>query len=213
MFTATISLPERSPNGRSATRLRSRRTRRDRRLCARFVALGRLLITVASIAVGTAVTIAACSPGGDISVRDPWIRLTDPSRPLGGFMTIVNAGPTDDAVIAAESPAFGSIELHETAPMASGESPTPVDHGMASPMPSDHGMMSPTPSGSGMAMTMRPVAEIPIPAGGEQVLQPGGYHLMLMDPKGSLTVGDSVELTLRFKSGRSLTLEVPLRAP
>lgn len=164
-----------------------------------------------------ALLVAACASGG-LTVRDPWIRLTDPTRPLGGFMTIVNDGSDADALIGVESPAFGKIELHETVP-ASAESPTPSDHtgmpspsmGEASEMPG-HGGASSAPAGE-MAMTMRPVEEIPIPAGGEQVLQPGGYHLMLMEPRQSLAVGDKVELTLRFRSGRSVTIEVPVRAP
>ncbi len=159
---------------------------------------GRLVGLVAAAGV---IVLVACAAGSEITVRDPWIRLTDPSRPLGGFMTIVNGGAADDALVGAESPAFGSIELHETVPATSEASPMPSD-GMASPMPSD-----------GMAMAMRPVAEIPIPAGGEQALQPGGYHLMLMAPKRSLAVGDTVELTLHFKSGRSVTIEAPVRAP
>ncbi len=164
-----------------------------------------------------ALLVAACA-GGGLTVRDPWLRLTDPTRPLGGFMTIVNEGSDTDALVGAESPAFGRIELHETAP-ASMESPSPSDHaGMATPStggPSEmpgHGGASPAPSGE-MAMTMRPVEEIPIPARGEQVLQPGGYHLMLMEPTRPLVVGDKIELTLRFRSGRSVTIEVSVRAP
>lgn len=211
MFTTPTPLPPPPSNDFRGPALRSRpatrgdgprRTNRGRRPPGRLIGFRGLLVTVAAAAVG-AVALAACAPGSEITVRDPWIRLTDPNRPLGGFMIIVNGGAADDALVGAESPDFGAIELHETVPVAS----------EASPMPSDHGMRSPMPSSSGMAMTMRPVAEIPIPARGEQVLQPGGYHLMLTGPTRSLVVGDVVELTLRFKSGRSVTIEVPLRAP
>lgn len=168
-------------------------------------ATGRLALRpfVGAVAVAAVVgALAACSSGPELTVRDAWIRLTDPSRPLGGFMTIANSGPTDDALVGAESPAFAMIELHET-----------VAAGSAAPsMPSDHGMGGPGSSGD-MAMTMRPVEAIPIPARGEQVLRPGGYHLMLMSPKQTLAAGDVVELTLRFQSGRSVSVEVPVRAP
>jgi copper(I)-binding protein len=167
-----------------------------------------------AVALASALLFAACGAGGGITVRDPWIRLTDPSRPLGGFMTIVNDGTAEDALVGAESPAFGKIELHETVPAPSG-SPMASDGQMGghmgSPMASGE-MASPAPGG-GEAMTMRPVDAIPIPARGEQVLRPGGYHLMLMEPTRALAVGDVVTLTLRFRSGRSLTVEVPVRAP
>lgn len=186
------------------------RSNRDPRRALVAAALAALLALAAFLAAGCA--------GGGLTVRDPWIRLTDPTRPLGGFMTIGNEGSDTDALVGAESPAFGRIELHETVP-ASMESPTPSDHaGMATPStggPSEtpgHGGARPAPSGE-MAMTMRPVEVIPIPARGEQVLQPGGYHLMLMEPTRPLAVGDRIELTLRFRSGRSVTIEVPVRAP
>jgi len=176
--------------------------------------VGRTISVAMAMAVASALLLAACGAGGGISVRDPWIRLTDPSRPLGAFMTIVNDGSAEDALVGAESPAFGKIELHETVPAPSG-SPMASDGqmggDMGSPMASGE-MASPAPGG-GEAMTMRPVDAIPIPARGEQALRPGGYHLMLMEPTRALAVGDVVTLTLRFRSGRTVTVEVPVRAP
>lgn len=203
MSVTKTSLSALLPSDLSAIPVPSRWTRRRSCPSGRFVGLGRLRNTAAITAVAAVVTsAAACNPGGDITVRDPWIRLTDPNRPMAAFMIIVNGGAADDALVAAESPAFGTIELHETVPLAAGQSPMPSHHGMASPIPS-----------AGPAMTMRSVHEILVPARGEQALRPGGYHLMLMDPRRSLAVGDIVELTLRFKSGHTVTIEVPLRAP
>jgi copper(I)-binding protein len=138
-------------------------------------------------------------------VREPWVRLTDPSRPLAAYMTIANALSQDDALVGAESPAFGKIELHETVPADSSMEP-----GMGSMAP--HGTTE-SPAPGGEAMTMRPVEAIPIPAGGEQALVPGGYHLMLMEPRGEIAVGDVVSLTLRFRSGATVTVDAPVRAP
>ncbi len=50
-------------------------------------------------------------------------------------------------------------------------------------------------------MTMRRVAELPIPAGEEVALEPGGTHLMLMELRQPLRDGDEVELVLRFGDG------------
>jgi copper(I)-binding protein len=51
---------------------------------------------------------------------------------------------------------------------------------------------------------------MPIPAGGELELEPGGYHLMLMKPRQTLTAGDSVSMTLRFDDGSVMELEMPV---
>jgi copper(I)-binding protein len=57
-------------------------------------------------------------------------------------------------------------------------------------------------------MKMRALAEMVIPAGGQARLEPGGTHLMLWDPKQPLTKGESVDLTLIFRSGRQQTVSV-----
>ncbi|MCK8517086.1 copper chaperone PCu(A)C [Methylonatrum kenyense] len=50
-----------------------------------------------------------------------------------------------------------------------------------------------------------------IPAGGERVLEPGGYHIMLIGRQGdALEEGDVVELQMRFQSGEILTVEMPV---
>lgn len=48
-------------------------------------------------------------------------------------------------------------------------------------------------------MRMRPVSEIPVPAGGEAALRPGGLHGMLEGLTASWAVGDTVRLRLRFR--------------
>lgn len=53
---------------------------------------------------------------------------------------------------------------------------------------------------SGMSH-MRHVDGIDIPAHGKATLAPGGYHLMLMQPKRALKVGEMVMLVLHFADG------------
>ena len=48
-------------------------------------------------------------------------------------------------------------------------------------------------------MRMRRVDAIEVPAGKTVMLQPGGYHVMLMDLKRPLDAGDKVDLTLVFE--------------
>jgi len=57
------------------------------------------------------------------------------------------------------------------------------------------------------------VKEIALPAKGEAVLQPGGYHVMLIDMKTPLKEGDKVAITLGFSDGGSKTVEAPVVKP
>ncbi len=58
---------------------------------------------------------------------------------------------------------------------------------------------------------MQEVARIDIPAHGSVEFQPGGYHLMLMQPKKNLAAGDTVTLMLTFSDGSELALLAPVR--
>lgn len=59
--------------------------------------------------------------------------------------------------------------------------------------------------------TMRQVERLRIPAHGEVVLQPGGYHLMLMHPQAEIAVGQQVTLQLQFGDGSTLDVAFEVR--
>lgn len=67
----------------------------------------------------------------------------------------------------------------------------------------------------GGVMKMRAVPRLALPAGKAVELQPGGYHVMLMDLKGQVKDGDTVPVTLLVegKDGKrqSIELKVPAR--
>ncbi len=52
--------------------------------------------------------------------------------------------------------------------------------------------------------TMRPAGGQVIPAGGSLRLEPGGMHLMLMEPRHELKAGEQVRFRLHFADGRVL---------
>ena len=52
--------------------------------------------------------------------------------------------------------------------------------------------------------TMRPAGEQTIPAGGALRIEPGGLHLMLMQERRELKVGDKVRFRLHFADGTAL---------
>lgn len=54
---------------------------------------------------------------------------------------------------------------------------------------------------SGGMASMKGVTSVPVPAGGQVVFAPGGYHLMFMGLAKAQTIGDSLPATLVFASG------------
>jgi len=60
-------------------------------------------------------------------------------------------------------------------------------------------------------MRMRRIDRIDIPAGGEQTLEPGGLHIMLIGLRQQLRSGAEVAITLEFEDGSRLALQAPVR--
>ncbi len=61
-------------------------------------------------------------------------------------------------------------------------------------------------------MKMRQVPNIRIPAHGETKLQPGGYHIMLIQPVKPLKQGNQVKITLTFDDGSHKTITAPVKS-
>lgn len=81
-----------------------------------------------------------------------------------------------------------------------------MDEGSVDDGSMDDGSMD---GGMDMAMTMRELADgLPLPAGETVTLQPGGYHVMMLDLAEPLEVGDEIELTLDFATADDMTLTV-----
>ena len=62
---------------------------------------------------------------------------------------------------------------------------------------------------------MRGIERLPVAAGGEALMQPGGLHLMLMQPDAVLAEGERVPLVLVLEDGREIgaTLVVAGESP
>ena len=60
-------------------------------------------------------------------------------------------------------------------------------------------------------MAMQPVDGVDLKAGVPFVLQPGGYHVMLMQLAKPLTLGTTVVLTVTLQKAGKVTIEVPVR--
>lgn len=114
-------------------------------------------------------------------VRDAWSRESMMVDLAGAaYMIIHNNSDADDALVGASSPIAGVVEIHESS------------------------------MGEDGAMSMVRLEEIPIPAHADTLLEPGGYHLMLIDLVAPLLEGDEFEVSLEFASGEPRTVSVPI---
>lgn len=149
---------------------------------------------------GAAVETAPAAEAA-IAVDNPWARPRKATGEMGEtsavYFVLRNTGGRDDALVGAETEVAGKAEIHETIPVE-----VPAGGAMG-------GMGGKT---GGHAMKMRPVDKVSLPAGGSVEFRPGGLHVMLLDLKGGLGVGDRFHLTLKFeKSAQSI--EVVVREP
>lgn len=117
-----------------------------------------------------------------ITVRDGWVRQPPPGASVAGaYFSIHNAGSADDRLLAVATEAAAHVEIHE--------------------MRSEDGMMR-----------MRELPDgLPLPAGASTHLEPGGNHLMLINPTAPLVAGDIVGVTLQFANAPERTVELTVR--
>lgn len=66
---------------------------------------------------------------------------------------------------------------------------------------------------TGNVMQMRPIADLPIPAGQTTRLDPNGIHIMLTDMTHPLHRGESFPITLRFRHAGAVTTTVHVAGP
>jgi periplasmic copper chaperone A len=162
-----------------------------------------------SAAASAAVPAASAAASGGMSVTGAWVRQ---SALVAGadaaYLVITNGTGQDDALISVSSPLAATVEIHETVAVQASAMPAAsggMGGGMASGSPMAGGGM-----GDGM-MVMRPVDSVPIAAGATVELKPGGYHIMIVDPKEQPAVGSTVELTLTFQKAPPVTVTAEVR--
>jgi copper(I)-binding protein len=112
--------------------------------------------------------------------------------PAGGtgavYFMLTNSGNADDTLVEV-------IDIHVEAP------------GDFSEMVELHE----TSMNDGVMKMQKLEVGIPVPAGESVELKPGGFHVMIMNIKRSLTPGDEVTLRLRFASGEIQTVVAEVR--
>lgn len=124
------------------------------------------------------------STGPQIKIEDAWARPSAGAEMNGAiYFRIVNDGKEADKLISADTPSAQAAEVHES-------------------MADDNGVMS-----------MKPRENVEVSAGEEVEFKPGGLHIMLVNLKQPLTVGDEVQLTLHFEKAGEIQLNVKVREP
>lgn len=121
---------------------------------------------------------------GDITITNPFSRATLPNAPVGGgFMTITNAGSTDDRLIAVDTSIAMKSEVHE--------------------MSMTDQVMKMRELTDGLV----------IPAGETIDLKPGGVHLMFMKLQAPLVKGETLYVTLTFELAGTVDVPLSIGAP
>lgn len=66
---------------------------------------------------------------------------------------------------------------------------------------------------NGSTQKMEMVDKLTIPAHGKVDIAPGGYHLMLEEPRHAIKPGDTVHLRLKFSDGATLDTPFAVKSP
>ena len=119
-----------------------------------------------------------------IQIKDPYAFATLPGASTGAAFMVIQNENDGDKLIAANSNIAEITEIHQNL----------ID-------PDDGTMM------------MRKIPALEIPAKGEAVLKPTGYHVMFIKLKEPLTMGLEVPLTLTFEKAGDIEVRATIIAP
>jgi len=156
--------------------------------------------------LATSLLLAGCggAAGSGVQAEDVWARPAmamargaaaeaQPAGHMAGgmaapgtgavFMRLVNNGPEADRLLGGKTSVAETVEIHETAM-----------------------------EGEIMKMRMLPDG-LELPAGGEVLLKPGGYHIMLIGLQDDLQPGDTFDLELQLEKAGPLTVKAEVREP
>jgi copper(I)-binding protein len=120
--------------------------------------------------------------GGSDELQISDVRVGAPTGPNAAVYFTARGAGEDDALIGATTEVAAGVEIHET-------------------NTSDSGTMS-----------MQSLPRLDLPAGGQLVLEPGGYHLMLLQVE-HLEVGDTISVTLTWEVAGEMTVEAEVVDP
>lgn len=132
-----------------------------------------------------AAVLALAGPAqAELTFADPWLRAVPPVSPtMAGYVTLENTG--DEAVVVTG----------------------------ANTVIAGHAMLHAMEAGEGGTRKMAHLHHLEIPAGGSEVLAPGGKHLMLMKLKQVPAPGETVDICFQMASGEDACTKFPVKRP
>ena len=143
----------------------------------------RTVVLAAILALAANAVAAHDYKVGSLEIKHPWVRATPKGAAVGGgYMTIVNNGPTADRLISFSSPVAGRFEIHE--------------------MRMNNGVMQMRPLSNGVEIKPNTTLEF----------KPGSYHLMFMQLKAPFEQGNNVKATLVFEKAGTVEVEYAVEA-
>lgn len=154
---------------------------------------GRFLVAAALVALA-----GGCGDGdepnageGPVSVDEAWARATVPAARTGAVYLVLES-VADDALVGVDvsTAVAAGATLHQTVlePASTGHDGHDAD-----------------------MVTMSGLDELPLPAGEDVALEPGGAHVMLTELAEPLVAGSTFELTLRFATAEPVGVTVEVR--
>lgn len=126
--------------------------------------------------------VVAACGGADGGIEISDARVGQPTGPNAALYFTATSGGEADRLVGASTGAASSVELHETS------------------------------IGDDGTMSMQQVDGLDLAADGELVLEPGGYHLMLIGSD-RMEVGDTVEVTVSWEQAGDMTIEAEVVEP
>ena len=172
--------------------------------------MSRTLLALAALALGAGLAACAAAPAEPPAAEQPTTaaEVAAPTTAPAVTVSTTSALSVND-VWARQSPmeaANGAVYMVITNPGSTDDALL----GAAAEV-SDAVEIHETKDVGGM-MQMAPVESVPLPAGGQAELKPGGYHVMLIGLKAPLVAGEKFPLTLTFAQAGEVQVEAEVRA-
>ncbi|KAF7599027.1 MAG: hypothetical protein CGU28_07835 [Candidatus Dactylopiibacterium carminicum] len=115
---------------------------------------------------------------GKIRIDHPWARATAPGAPTGAGFMKIDNGGSADCLLSASAEVAEAVELH-------------------------------TMKMDGNVMRMDKLENgVPLPAGSNTELKPGGMHIMFIGLRQAFKEGDRFPLKLKFEKAGEVTVEI-----
>jgi len=145
--------------------------------------------------------LAACGGDDPITIGGQWARTSPAMASMGAAYMDITSSEGDQLVgVSVPASIAARAEIHEMVP-----ADVPMDDSMDESM--DDGEMDMDMG----AMVMQQIMALDLPAGKTVSLEPGGYHVMLIDLAEPLAEGDTFNVTLDFAEADDLTVELVVR--